>query len=225
MHYVHPDLADSNYTRNMSAYEFSMLSELGLGQDDVMVIPEIINAAKGLDLSSAIASYEKLGGLVVRLLLGKHDNGHNRHLRSMIHLASSHYLRKQHLTPGPVLDVPLDPSIYAAAAEQASWRGSKEDGCDFLPLDRDDLGGPLVLVDDDSNYLPDLLGALVRAFSLRSRPPPHPTVRRFQGLTRDETIAHLKRAKVFVDLYLPGKEFAYVTESPSFLVSLYRSRS
>jgi len=204
MHFVNPKLLeDPLYSVNMSQLEWEGLLKVGLGADDVLVVPELLV----LDGDWVIDALERQGGLVVRWVLGKHDNGHFEHVPRLLHLASTRWISEAHLAPGDVLDPPLDDEIYAAARERVSWRSFKEDGANCPALPRNNQKGPLVLVDDDTIFDDGLMNTYLRiAAESSGMSQPFPFTTRLVGFSRADTITLFKRAKVLVDLYLPGKE-------------------
>lgn len=94
---------------------------------------------------------------------------------------------------GPILDPPLDAAIYKAADERLSWKDSKD-------------GQSLILIDDDSDIDYGLLEQLLSVEARRASLPSTPVIQKLSNLTRNGTIEVFKKAKVFVDLFLPGKE-------------------
>eukprot|EP00613_Pedinella_sp_CCMP2098_P060913 CAMPEP_0171988186 /NCGR_PEP_ID=MMETSP0993-20121228/275775_1 /TAXON_ID=483369 /ORGANISM="non described non described, Strain CCMP2098" /LENGTH=942 /DNA_ID=CAMNT_0012641153 /DNA_START=369 /DNA_END=3197 /DNA_ORIENTATION=+ len=216
---------------NLSRASWNDIIIAGLGPRDVVVVPELINFSG----DAVPDSLEKNGGLIVRWVLGKHDNGHDKHDPRLLHLASTHWIRKAHLAPGPLLDPPLDDEIYAAARtwrrdarvfadhgeeeeEEEEEEEIKEEGRHRSNRLKGDGHAPLVLFDDDTVLDQPFLTALLAHEGRRHRgggggggvPSSAsvvvPKLRRLAGLSREDTLTLFQEATVFLDLFLPGKE-------------------
>jgi len=115
-------------------------------------------------------------GVVVRWVLGKHNNGNDPHLPRLLHLASTSWIAKQNLTPGPLLEAPLARSVYRAAAGGGVRGGDVASAAQpwwFDHQEGEDTGGDLLLVDDDSGVNLELLQLFVvrEAQSVGLKPP------------------------------------------------------
>jgi hypothetical protein len=143
-----------------------------------------------VDPTSSSSNLTIAKGVVVRWVLGKHNNGHDLHLPRLLHLASTHWIAKQNLAPGPLLEAPLARPIYEAAAaasavtvgrgggvQPSSSSSSSSSTSWWFDDGDDDSGGSLVLVDDDSGVSLELLEPFVALEAQRMElAPPWPQV-------------------------------------------------
>ena len=89
---------------NMSIGEWHALLEHGLGADDVLVVPDLV---EGLS-DGAVSQLERRGGLVLRWMLGVHASSWRRVPRRAAVLAPTAHMQRQFLAAGTPLLAPLE---------------------------------------------------------------------------------------------------------------------
>ncbi len=102
MHFTHPDIVGENpqYTRNMTQADWEYRLNTGFENGDVLVIPEIVTSNDASWMSTLVNQSANRSLVVIRWVLGKHDNGHEIHQPQAIQIGSTNWIRKQHLSPG-----------------------------------------------------------------------------------------------------------------------------